>query len=78
MVRPFVEGVVAGGREGPLHFCVDEGSQRRRGLAEMVVAEGGYALEWCVAALEAEGGNLERARGWLRDWAASRAEVGSG
>jgi len=78
MVRPFVEGVVAGGREGPLHFCVDEGSQRRRGLAEMVVAEGGYALEWCVAALEAEGGDLERARGWLRDWAASRAEVGSG
>lgn len=93
MVKPFVEDVVRG--ERPLHFCVDEASQRRRVLAEMLAAEGGadgvggkgmvgngegegggYALEWCVAALEAEGGELERARVWLRNWATSRAEAG--
>lgn len=35
----------------------------------------GYQLEWCVAALEAAGGDLDRARGWLRDFAPTRAEV---
>lgn len=96
MVRPFVEDVAR--VERPLHFCVDEASQRRRVLAEMLAAEGGadgvggkgkgkvgngegegggYVLEWCVAALEAEGGDLERARVWLRNWATSRAEAGN-
>ena len=34
----------------------------------------GYDLEWCVAALEVEGGELDRARGWLRDYARMRGE----
>lgn len=35
----------------------------------------GYEPEWCVAALEAAGGNLDKARGWLQDFAPTRAEV---
>ena len=35
---------------------------------------GGYELEWCVAALEVAGGDLDRARDWLRDFAPTRAE----
>lgn len=34
----------------------------------------GYDVEWCVAALEAEGGDLDKGRGWLRDYAPTRAE----
>ena len=34
----------------------------------------GYRLEWCVAALEVEGGDLDRARQWLKDYAPTRAE----
>jgi hypothetical protein len=52
-----------------MYFCVDESSQKRRGLAEMLAGEKAYDLEWCVAALEAEGGNLEKARTWLQNWA---------
>ncbi|KAH0542845.1 hypothetical protein FGG08_002799 [Glutinoglossum americanum] len=91
MVKPFVENLedVKG---SPLHFCVDENSERRRGLAEMMAATStqgqsngkgkervaerdGYDFEWCVAALEAEGGNLDRAASWLGNWAPSRAET---
>ncbi|KAL2047578.1 hypothetical protein N7G274_000619 [Stereocaulon virgatum] len=36
----------------------------------------GYDFEWCVAALEVEGGDLDRARGWLRDYARMRGEGG--
>lgn len=86
MVTPFVD--VLTHLESPLHFCVDEGSQKRRGLAEMMAAEGdggvkgkakagteaGYELEWFIAALEAEGGDLDRGRGWLKNWAPSRLE----
>ncbi|KAH0564827.1 hypothetical protein GP486_001787 [Trichoglossum hirsutum] len=92
MVRPFVENMedVKG---SPFHFCVDEASQRRRGLAGMLAAAGsqrqssgkgkgevatekdGYEVEWCVAALEAEGGNPEKAATWLENWAPSRAEA---
>lgn len=35
----------------------------------------GYTLEWCVAALEAVAGDLDRARNWLKDWAPTRAEM---
>lgn len=86
MIKPFLERL----REGPLpvHFCVDEASQKRRTLAEMLTMDGGeeikgkgpertdgaYALEWCVGALEAESGDLDRGRVWLRDWAPTRAE----
>ncbi|KAK4977379.1 hypothetical protein LTR66_010737, partial [Elasticomyces elasticus] len=34
MVKPFLERLNGG--DAPLHFCVDEGSQRRRGVAEMM------------------------------------------
>jgi translation elongation factor EF-Ts len=37
--------------------------------------KGGYDLEWCVAALEAETGDLEKARGWLKGFALQRNEV---
>ena len=40
-----------------------------------VVEGSGYELEWCVAALEAAGGDLDKARGWLRDFAPTRAEA---
>ncbi|GAB7363027.1 hypothetical protein MBLNU230_g3320t1 [Neophaeotheca triangularis] len=82
MVKPFLEGM-AKGQATPLHFCVDESSQKRRMLAEMMAAEdggpfgkGGYELEWCVGALEAEGGDLDAARGWLKNWAPAKAEGG--
>jgi hypothetical protein len=81
LVKPFLQGMDGGGYETPLHFCVDERTQKSRGLAEMVAAEkgiegkGGYGLEWCVAAMEAEGGDLDRARAWLKGWAPQRTEA---
>ncbi|PSK55894.1 Ubiquitin fusion degradation protein 1 [Elsinoe australis] len=75
MAKPFVDGAVGDGRS-PLHFCVDEGTQRRRERAVMIEKEAesrlgrkGYAFEWCVAAVEAEGGDLDKARAWLENWA---------
>ena len=77
MVKPFLETA----KDTPLHFCVDESSQKRRNLAGMLAAEdggpggkGGYAPEWCVGALEAEGGDLDAARVWLKNWAPARSE----
>ena len=55
-----------------MFFCVDDGSQKRRKLAEMLAGEKVYDLEWCVAACEAETGNLDRARQWLQNWAPKR------
>jgi hypothetical protein len=52
-----------------MYFCVDEGSQKRRGLAELIAAEKVYDLEWCVAGCEAESGHLDQARTWLHNWA---------
>jgi hypothetical protein len=81
LVKPFLEGLDGRGYSSPLHFCVDEASQRRRSVAEMLSLEqgvegkGGYGLEWCVAALEAEAGDLDRARAWLKGWAPQRGEV---
>ncbi|ORY14762.1 hypothetical protein BCR34DRAFT_211412 [Clohesyomyces aquaticus] len=81
LVKPFLDGMDGMGYTTPLHFCTDEASQRRRGFAELLSAEkgvdgkGGYALEWCVAALEAEGGDLGRARDWLKGWAPARSET---
>jgi hypothetical protein len=81
IVKPYLEGMDGKGYVTPLHFCADEASQRRRAVAEMLSAEtgvdgkGGFALEWCVAALEAEGGDLEKARAWLKGWAPTRAEA---
>lgn len=71
IVKPLMDDMPD--KSKPCYFCVDEGSQRRRELAEMLAAEGGYELEWCVAALEAEGGGLDGARTWLGNWAPRRA-----
>lgn len=55
-----------------LYFCVDESSQQRRKLAEMVAGENVWELEWCIAAAEAEKGNLDRMRDWLSAWAPTK------
>lgn len=67
MIQPLLQSV--GDQTSPTWFCVDEGSQKRRAVAEMLAAEGQYEMEWCVAACEAEGGKLDGARRWLENWA---------
>ncbi|KAF1921134.1 ubiquitin fusion degradation protein UFD1-domain-containing protein [Ampelomyces quisqualis] len=81
LVKPFLEGMDGRGYNTRLHFCVDERSQKNRTLAEMMAAEkgiegkGGYGIEWCTAALQAEGGDLDRGRSWLKGFAPQRSEV---
>jgi hypothetical protein len=70
LIKPIVDDVLD--RSKPMYFCVDEGTQKRRKLAEMLAAEGMFDFEWCVAAFEAEGGNLDAARLWLQNWAPKR------
>ncbi|GAW17481.1 hypothetical protein ANO14919_069380 [Xylariales sp. No.14919] len=53
----------------PMYFCVDESNQRRKTLAEMLASEKAWDPEWCIAACEAEGPNLDKAREWLMNWA---------
>ncbi|GAB0136777.1 hypothetical protein EsDP_00005068 [Epichloe bromicola] len=67
LVKPLVEKVSSA--EGNVYFCVDETNQKRRQLAELIAAEKVWEPEWCVAAAEAENGNLDRMREWLRAWA---------
>lgn len=61
----------------------DEETKYRRAVVKALPAAGGgaggagYQLEWCVAALEAEAGDVDRARAWLKDWAPTRAETGT-
>ncbi|MCJ1285580.1 hypothetical protein MMC26_004921 [Xylographa opegraphella] len=82
LIKPTLEHLMNDGSH-PLHFCTDEASQKRRVLADMIAVEdesegqavGGYDLPWCMAALEAEGGDLGNARRWLRNWAPTRAET---
>nr|POE94235.1 ubiquitin fusion degradation protein 1 like [Quercus suber] len=82
MIRPFLETLGKGARDTALHFCVDESSQKRKTLAEMLAVQQdgvpgqttSYGLEWCVGALEAEKGDLDAARTWLKNWAPTRAE----
>lgn len=87
MVRPYLDRLKE--FDVPVNFCTDDASQTRRVLAEMLSAEGdanavkgkqpqgresGYELEWCIAALEVTGGDIDRARGWLKDLAPKRGE----
>ena len=76
-VKPVMDGLMArgGGGGADLHFCVDEGSQRRRALACIMAEEGEYELAWCVRALEEEHGELGRAREWLSNRAPTIHEV---
>lgn len=73
-VLPLVKPLMAtvNNLEEPLYFCVDQTSQDSRKLAEMMAAEGVWDVEWCIAAAEAERGNLKRMREWLQAWAPSR------
>lgn len=70
IIKPLME--MTPNKAEPMFFCVDEVTQKWRELAEMVAAERIYDLEWCVAAFEAEKGNLDRARTWLSNWAPKR------
>ncbi|KAI1858136.1 hypothetical protein JX265_010804 [Neoarthrinium moseri] len=72
LIKPLMETVRDMG--SPMYFCVDETNQRRRKLAEMIEAEKGWDLEWCIAACEVEGPNLDKAREWLGNWAPTRTE----
>jgi len=60
MVKPLMDTI--SNKTAPMYFCVDDGSQKRRGLAELLAAERVYDLECCIAACEAEGDNLDNAR----------------
>ena len=81
LTKPFIDGLEKplGEENTPLHFCVDQRSQTSRQMAEMLAAEVGlkgqkYAFEWCLGALEAEEGDSDRARTWLKNWAPTTAE----
>ena len=41
---------------------------------ESEVIGSGYGLQWTIAALEASGGDLDKGRSWLKDFAPTRAE----
>ncbi|KAG0302111.1 hypothetical protein BGZ97_002490 [Linnemannia gamsii] len=49
-------------------LCVDEGTTRKKVMAELLLEEvrGQYTIEWCVKALEAERTDLEAAAQWLQ------------
>ncbi|CAF9934383.1 hypothetical protein IMSHALPRED_009687 [Imshaugia aleurites] len=64
--RVLAEMVAAEGNAG------GKGKGRER---DGFVEGSGYQLEWSVAALEVAGGDLDKARGWLRDFAPTRAEA---
>ncbi len=70
IIKPLMDTISH--KTAPMYFCVDEGSQKRRTMAEMLAGEGVFDFEWCVAAFEAEGSNLEGARTWLQNWAPKR------
>ena len=79
-VRPLVADVVGDAGHEPtkdVFFCVDEEAQKRRAVAELLVAQSGngYDLAWCVAACEAEGADAARAWEWLANWAPRSNEV---
>jgi hypothetical protein len=70
LVKPLLEDIRD--HSQPIHFCVDETTQRKKTMAGLLAAEGVWELEWCIAALEAEGADLNKARGWLNDWAPTK------
>ncbi|KAJ6180330.1 hypothetical protein N7519_010791 [Penicillium mononematosum] len=78
LTRPLVEALNMQpdvSNTAPLYLCADETSQHRRNIAELIAAESTegnskvYDLPWCIAAAEAAGGDLEKAREWLSKWA---------
>lgn len=69
-IKPLVQDV--DDKSKPMFFCVDEGGQKRRMVADVLATEGIWDLEWCVAAAEAEGPKLDKAREWLKNWAPAK------
>lgn len=53
----------------------DGGGTGKGKAKEGSAAAGSYDIEWCVAALEVEGGDLDKARTWLKSFAPTRAET---
>ncbi|KAI7911746.1 hypothetical protein M0657_008428 [Pyricularia oryzae] len=74
LVKPLVTPEVIADKNAAMHFCVDEATQRNVVVAEMLAAEGVWGPEWCVAAVEAEKGDRDRAREWLQNWAPNKYE----
>ena len=52
----------------------EPGSVKGKGREKEGIGSG-YDFEWCIAALEVEGGGLDKGRGWLKDYAPTRAET---
>ncbi|KAL1892429.1 hypothetical protein Cpir12675_004543 [Ceratocystis pirilliformis] len=67
MVKPLLEKIWQ--EDTPMFLCVEDLNQKRRSLAEMLAAENVFGLEWCIAAAEAENGDLDNMRVWLQNWA---------
>ncbi|ODQ53715.1 UFD1-domain-containing protein [Saitoella complicata NRRL Y-17804] len=60
----------------PLEFCVDEGTTKRRILAEMVLDEdASYDIEWRIKAIDVEASNVANAQLWLERNAVKKAEA---
>ncbi|KAH8690967.1 ubiquitin fusion degradation protein UFD1-domain-containing protein [Talaromyces proteolyticus] len=79
-IKPLLDAIElkpGGVNTAPFYFCVDEMSQQRRIVGEMIAAETVYDIRWCLAALEASGGDLDKARDWLNGWAPKRDETRS-
>lgn len=87
LVKPYVDALYQGSEGawgGELRFCVDESMRKRRGMAEMISREGEgqfgikrYGLPWCIGALEAEGGDIGKARTWLENYGVTLEEEAS-
>ncbi|KAF3935928.1 hypothetical protein ABW20_dc0108774 [Dactylellina cionopaga] len=88
-VKPLVttDGLLGGYTSHPLHFCVDEETQRRKHVAEMLSyaddseGKGGWAVEWCTKAIEVVGDGARdeadmanRAKDWLEKFGVKRNE----
>ncbi|KAF9951905.1 hypothetical protein BGZ70_000805 [Mortierella alpina] len=61
------EAKIGSAEGGQTWLCVDEGTTRKKVMAELLFEDmkGVYAMEWCVKALEAEKTDLEAAVQWL-------------
>lgn len=73
LIKPLVAEAISEPNK-PMHFCVDEETQKRRAVAELLAGQGSgvYELAWCVAACEAEGADATKAWEWLSNWAPQR------
>ncbi|KAF3917332.1 hypothetical protein ABW21_db0200529 [Orbilia brochopaga] len=82
-----VEGLQGGYTSHPLHFCVDEATQKRKNVADMLSytddseSKGGWAIEWCTKAVELVSNEAtdevelaNKARDWLEKFAVRRNE----